>query len=273
MVKKFFVPWAVFFLFLAAAPGFSASLEDLAGRERAGALIQGETLTEVQFKDSPPLLIPQNNFLRRLITDIREDLEPSLFVERLSLYKKPAGSGYWSKAEREALFNEALALSTLTGIQYYSASRQTMRTFYESSVIIDGPDTRNPLADPAYGPAAGTPSLPLPAEITLYARQKDLTFGDNLYQYTYHIREESLVFVQQNLTAMKAGIIPAVGRNKLRSVVAVLDAGEYLLLYLNSMARAASLPGMKDRVGRSFSNRAEAMLNWFAGRADRAFGF
>jgi hypothetical protein len=146
-----------------------------------------------------------------------------------------------------------------------------MRTFYESSAVIDGPDTRKPLADPVYGSAAGTPSLPLPAEITLYARQKDLTFGDNLYQYTYHIREESLVFIQQNLSAMNVGIIPAVGRNKLRSVAAVLDAGEYLLLYLNAMARTASLPGMKDRVGRSFSTRAEAMLNWFADQADKAF--
>jgi hypothetical protein len=37
------------------------------------------------------------------------------------------------------------------------------------------------------------------------------------------------------------------------------------------MARAASLPGIRDRVGRSFSTRAEAMLHWFAGQADKAF--
>jgi hypothetical protein len=147
-----------------------------------------------------------------------------------------------------------------------------MRTFYETSAVIDGPDTRKPLTDPAYGPAAGTPSLPIPAELTLYARQKDLTFGDNTYQYTYHAREDSLVFIQRNLTVMNAGIIPAVGRNRLRSVVAVFDAGEYLLLYLSSMARAASLPGMNERVGRSFSTRAEAILRWVTGRADKAFG-
>jgi hypothetical protein len=272
--KRKFTGWAVFFLFLGAAPVFSASLEELIGRDRAEALIRGETLTELQFKLSRPLLIPQNDFVRQLITDMREDLDPSLFVESLFLYKKPAGAELprWSPAEREALFNEALALSTLAGIQYYSSSRQTMRTFYETSVVIDGPDTRNPLTDPVYGSAGGTPSLPIPAELTLHARQKDLTFGDNVYRYTYHLREDSLVFIQQNLTIMNAGIIPAVGRNRLRSVAAVFDAGEYLLLYLSSMARAVSLPGLNERVGRSFSTRAEAILQWITGQADKAFG-
>jgi hypothetical protein len=273
MFKKYvWLSFACLF-FLSSLPGFSASLEELVGGEWAAFLIRGDILTELRFKDSQPVLIPQDAFLRQLIADIREDLDPSLSVESLFLYKKPAGAEFprWSDAEREALFNEALALSSLAGIQYYSSSRRTMRTFYETSTVIDGPDTRKPVPDPAFGPAAGAPSLGVPAELTLYARQKDLTFGDNVYQYTYHARENSLVFIQQNLTGMNAGIIPAVGRNRLRSVAAVFDAGEYLLIYLGSMARAASFPGIRDRMGRSFSTRAEAMLYWFAGQADKAF--
>jgi hypothetical protein len=81
-----------------------------------------------------------------------------------------------------------------------------------------------------------------------------------------------LLFVQENLTLMNAGIIPAVGKNKLRSAVVVIDAGEYLLIYAASMARAASVPGMGRRVGASFSTRAEAILKWFFGQADKAFG-
>jgi hypothetical protein len=138
-----------------------------------------------------------------------------------------------------------------------------MRTFYETSSVIDSPDTKRPLADPLYGSP--------PAELTIYARQKDLTFGDNIYQYRYYARPDSLVFVQENLTGLNAGPIPVVGKNKLRSVVAVMDAGEYLLVYVASMARAASFPGMNERAGRSFSTRTEAVLAWFSGRADRAF--
>jgi hypothetical protein len=110
-----------------------------------------------------------------------------------------------------------------------------------------------------------------PADLTLYARQKDLTFGDNIYRYDYTVMSGAFLFVQENLTTMSAGIIPAIGKNKLRSVVAVVDAGEYLLVYAVSMARAAALPGLKDRVGSSFSSRAEAVLSWFAAQADKAF--
>jgi hypothetical protein len=37
------------------------------------------------------------------------------------------------------------------------------------------------------------------------------------------------------------------------------------------MAKTASFPGMNERAGQSFSNRATAILAWFSGRAARAF--
>jgi hypothetical protein len=138
-----------------------------------------------------------------------------------------------------------------------------MRTFYETSTVIDGPDTKRPLPDPSYT----TP----PAELTIYARQKDLTFGDNLYQYTYYAHPGGLIFVQENLSTMNYGPIVVVRKNRLRSVVAVLDAGDSLLVYVASMAKAASFPGMNERAGRSFSNRATAILSWFTKRADGVF--
>jgi hypothetical protein len=61
-----------------------------------------------------------------------------------------------------------------------------------------------------------------------------------------------------------------VRKNNLRSVVAVLDAGDSLLVYVASMGKAASFPGMNERAGRSFSNRAAAILSWFTRRADGA---
>ncbi|MDR2029773.1 MAG: hypothetical protein LBP93_09595 [Treponema sp.] len=258
------IPLGIFIL-LSAGPGFSATLEELLGPERAAELISRETLTGLQYKNPQPLLVPRNSFIRQLIGEAMEALGPSLFVESLSQYRKPAGAaaGTWSEAERTALYNGALALSTLEGIQYFSSSRNRMRTFYESSGVIDSPDTKRALADPVYGSP--------PAELTIYARQKDLTFGDNIYQYQYYARPDSLVFVQENLTVLNAGPIPVVGRNKLRSVVAVIDAGDCLLVYVASMAKAASFPGMNERAGRSFSTRAEAVLTWFSGQADNAF--
>jgi hypothetical protein len=254
----------VLVLILFSPPLFSASLEELVGPETAARLINQRSISEVQQKNSPPALIPFNAVIRNLVEGIFRDLGPSVSVETLMLYKKPAAqSGAWTETERTALYNETLALSTLAGIEYFSPSRNRMRTFYETSAIIDGPDTKNFRPDPRY-------SSP-PAELTVYARQKDLTFGDNIYQYNYFAHAGALIFIQKNLTTMNYGIIPVLGREKLRSLVAVIDAGEYLLIYAASMAKAVSLPGMNHRVEASFSARTDAMLSWFSRQADRAF--
>jgi hypothetical protein len=253
-------------LFLAAAvSGFSVPLEELIGAGRIEELEAANPITEVQHQKSAPRLMPRNDSLRRLINDAMESLEPTLFVESLYRYKKPAGAapGIWTEAERAKLYNICLSLSSLAGIEYFSASRNRMRVFYESSSIIDSPETKRPLGDPLYEDP--------PAELRIYARQKDLTFGDNIYRYSYYANPESLLFVQENLSSLTVGPVTVVGKNRLRSVVAALDAGDSLLVYVASMAKAASFPGMAGRAGRSFSNRAEAILAWFDRRADEAF--
>ncbi|MDR3145432.1 MAG: hypothetical protein LBU21_04075 [Treponema sp.] len=264
---------SLWLLVLAAAPGFTVSPEELIGAGLMAEVLREGVVTRVQQREIRPELAPRHDFTRALVDETIQRLDANILVESLSLYRKSAGTSAggagteahaWSETERRALYNQALALSSLTGIQYFSTSRNRMRTFYEISTVIDGPDTGNPLEDPVY-------ALP-PAELVLYARQKDLTFGENIYRYTYYARPEALIFVQENITAMNVGIIPAVGKNRLRSAVAVIDAGPYLIIYAVSMARAASVPGMNRRVGASFSTRAEAILKWFAGRADRAFG-
>jgi hypothetical protein len=241
------------------------SLEELTGPEAAASLRAGEILSQVQLRNPSPALAPRHGEVQALLTQTLAELEKGIMVESLSRYEKPpsAARPAWTGAERAAVFNSALAISSLAGIQYYSASRGTMRTFYEYSRVIDSPDSRRELADPFYAEP--------PANLSLYARQKDLTFGDNLYEYRYHAGPDSLVFIQRNLTPLKAGIISAVGQDKLRSLVAVIDAGDSLLVYAVSLARAAALPGLGTRIGNSFTNRAQAILGWFNTRADAAF--
>jgi hypothetical protein len=109
----------------------------------------------------------------------------------------------------------------------------------------------------------------LPDSLALYARQKDLTFGDHIYRFTYHTGGDYIFFVQENLSAMNAGIIPAIGKNKFRCLIAVLDSGDSLLIYAAAMAKAVSLPGMGDRIGNSFTNRVKAVLTWFEMQAGK----
>ena len=255
---------------LMCAPVFPASLEELAGPERAALLAAGTgPITEVQLKKPVPLLVPRHDELRQLLAGTMESLDPNIFVETLYQYRKPrtaadGGPEQWSDAERADVFNQLLALSTLTGIQYYSASRKAMRTLYEYSQVIDSPESKKPLPDPVYAAP--------PVSLSLYARQKDLTFGDNIYRYHYSAAADACFFVQNNLTSMNAGIIPAVGKNKFVTVMAVIDSGDSLLIYAAAMVKAASFPGLGERISNSFTNRAQAILKWFEGRADAVFG-
>jgi hypothetical protein len=107
----------------------------------------------------------------------------------------------------------------------------------------------------------------LPASVVLYARQKDLTFGDNIYRYDFRTANNALFFVQENITALNYGLVTAVGENRLQSVFAVIDCGDSLLIYAVSMAKTSSALGMGDRIGNSFGNRAAAILKWFTNKA------
>ena len=254
-----------FFCLILFAPLTTAqSLESLTGHEHAAALRRGEKPLMTQFRNPLPRLLPQNEVLAKFIMDTHQELSPNVMVETLNLYPKPQGANNVLSAEEKiALYNSVLAISSLTGLEYFSASRGGMRTLYEISTVINDPVERIPVPDPFFSQ--------LQEEISLYARQKDLTFGNNIYQFDFYTADGAIFFIQQNLTPLSLGIFPAIGRNRLRSAVAIMDAGEYLLIYVASMANVVSLPGMNERVGTSFANRAEAIFNWFSAQADGVF--
>jgi hypothetical protein len=256
----------IFFLCFFISPDISGlALEELLNPDQIRDLLAGEKPVVAQFSNIWPRLAPWHGQLRELLTVTHQALNPSVMVEALYVYKKPseADKTTWTAAEEAGIYNSILALSTLTGTQYYSATRGVMRTFYEMSSVIDGPSTKRQIPDPAY-------SRP-PAKLTVYARHKDTTFGDNVYQYDFYSAPGAFIFTQINLTTFYYGIIPVVGKENLRSTVAIFDAENYILVYVASMAKAASVPGMKDRMGNSFANRAEAICKWFTEQADKAY--
>jgi hypothetical protein len=254
-----------------ALPVFSASLEELVDEAQAAWLrAASEPVTELQIKNPSPRLLPMHVELQSFVRESLRSLEPNILVETLSLYRRPQSSRQtsdptsWNRDEQTGLFNQLLAISTLTGIQYYSESRKAMRIFYESSTVIDDPSKKKPLPDPLFAVC--------PDSLALYARQKDLTFGDNIYRFEYHTGADIIFFTQENISSMNLGIIHAIGKNKFRSIMAVIDAGDSLLIYGVAMSKTASVPGLGDRIGASFTNRVKAILKWFVGRADRVFG-
>jgi len=252
IISLFFVPCA-----------FSLPLENLLSNAHIRQLRSvGESIIETQLRNPSPRLMPVNLEIQQFISTVQTALNPSIMVEALFLYEKPAkhhtSNISWDINQKTGVFNQITALSTLTGIQYFSASRNTMRPFYESSAVIDGSSGRNPLPDPYF--------YQIPASLTLFARQKDLTFGDNVYRYDYTASQDLIIFIQENVTNLTYGIIPAINRGNLRSVISIIDCGDSILIYAVSMAKAVSLPGIGDRISSSFSNRAAAVLGWLINR-------
>lgn len=194
-----------------------------------------------------------------------EGFKPAMMVESLYLYKKPAKirGRSWTEEERLALYNSIRALSTLSGIEYYSASRKRMRVFYERSYLVDGSEGTVPLPDPIV--------MVIPDRSEAFAIQKDLTFGENRYRYVYAGMKNVLYFVQVNMTAMNYGIVPILGKEKLRTIVIIADTADDLLVYSVSAIDAIMLPGIEGKVRDSFSNRADAVFSWFQARASSAF--
>jgi hypothetical protein len=241
---------------------FSVPLENLISADYIARLRNAEQglIIETQLKNPAPELMPNNSSLRQYVGGVMNTLKPNILVEALYLYLKPSelktDSGSWNEGQKITVFNLITAISTLAGIQYFSASRGTMRTFYENSSVIDDPKTKKPLSDPVF-------TQP-PASLTVFARQKDLTFGDNIYRYDYVNTADAIFFSQENITSLNYGIIPVIGKGNLRSVMAVIDCGDTILIYAVSMAKAASVPGLSDKISASFSNRAQAVLSWFS---------
>jgi hypothetical protein len=249
-----------------AKPGVSAApdLASLTGKTIAAELLQGKLLSDARFGNVDPSLMPYHAKLRGIFAENAASLEPSMLVESLYLHKKPArfGWGAWTAAEKTEVLNALVSISTLAGIEYYSRSRGSMRTFYEKSAVINDPRQKIPRPDPAFSPDEA------PSGLTIYARQKDLSFGDNVYRYDYFIGDEAIIFTQTNCNALSYGIIPLAAKEKLRVLAAVLDAGPFFLIYAASMTRAPSFPGLKKKAGDSFASRAEALIKWFTLRID-----
>ena len=263
MKAKFLAITAAFTLFSGTGL-FPVPLESLLPEAQARQLLQSGAIDQQRFDTAVLNMIPRYQALERLIEANLNSIDPDISVESLRLYKKPSQEEKWTESERTELFNGIVSLSTLKGLEYFSKSRNRMRIFYESSTVIDGPESKNPRPDPAFR----TP----PPELSVYARQKDLTFGDNIYKYTYYSNESSFIILLENITAMNYGPVTVVGKNKLKSAVGIFDCGPYLLIYTASTAKASILPGMKNRVGESVNNRANALLLWFIQKADKAFG-
>ena len=239
-----------------AAAGARSDLEDtiatlvpgLTETELKMLISEGE-ITNMYEAPAVPRLAPA--FADVVAADLAA-LNPRLGVELIVLHRKPGAASL----PQERIFTILQSISTMTGIEYYSASRGYMRTLFYESYIIDNPDDRNRLPDPVWQIA--------PDHDQLHIYQRDSSFGKNILQLDYRADGDAILLTMRNLTRMLyRGIVPAVGPEQLILHIIVMPVGDYLLFYGSSGAAPIGLLGMEERARTSFHNRIVALRDWY----------
>jgi hypothetical protein len=211
--------------------------------------------------DSPPQLIPDVSARGEIEARIRE-LELTVGTEVLSVYRNEAVD-FDSPESRLQIYNILRSMSTMEGIEYYSASRERMRTLFSGSYVVDGPDAEKRLPDPVV--------REIPAYSKLYVLQEDLTFGENIYAMEFRYSGDYFLLDSTNLTTMHYFFFPMVKPENSVTLILLIPAGEEILFYGAVGAHTMRLLGLARSREDSFYNRLKAIYGWFTERMSASF--
>jgi hypothetical protein len=235
----------------------SASLTSLLPAEAASLLASSGRAVRTS---SEKLSFIPNHPASAAIREAFEKEKPSLVVEAVFALPRPKPpTEAATQVELASVYGILRSLGSLQGIEYYSTSHKKMRTFYAESYIIDGPDSTVALNDPK-APIIGA----IPQSETVYAFQRDLSFGANRYRYEYAAFPDAIRLSSSNLTKMSYGIVTVAAPGELSTRLLVIQADNAILFYAASGAKA---PGFfSGKLEDSFANRAEALFRWFSAK-------
>jgi len=238
---------------------FATDIQDFLSRQLppaavSGLIAQGTVQNTVYRKKGEiPSLVPASTLAREAVAFWKGDEAP-FFIETLYLYKKNPLKQGAPGIDTDRISVILRSLSKLEGLEYYSPSRKKMRTLYEKSYIIESVDSKKRLPDPLAGSADG---------VTAMVLQKDLTFGEYAYRYSWRQTVDSVAFFSVNIDAMSYSFLKLIQPEKLRVSLIVQDLGYWLLVYNLTKADFTAIPGIEGKITSSFSARAEAVYKWF----------
>jgi hypothetical protein len=201
-------------------------------------------------------LAPDHPFTRTIADDL-ERLDPRVGIE--IVVPVPVVDRAFTETGMLELYNILRRVSTMEGIEYYSASRDEMRIFYHESYAIDGPDGEERIDDPVV--------TAIPDRDTIHVFQRDGSFGKNVQRLDYVARDDAFLVTMTNTTTMIYKVVPLVSPENLQTFLLILprpDEG-VIEFYGNLGVRVPGLFGMKDRARDSFYNRIVALHDWFVG--------
>ncbi len=209
---------------------------------------QGELLHTITPEEGPRL-VPGQQFARSITADF-ESIDYTIGVEVLNIIHREN-----NELNVAAAANLLLELSTLKGLEYYSASREKMYTLFVQSYPIDDPETENRIPDPV------VTEVPAGGSVTLF--QQDKTFGKNKLALTYDVTESTIHMVTENITRFNWGLIPLMKPGRLHMHILIHLTENFILYYGNFGAKALRIRLFEKRINESFYNRLVALYGWF----------
>lgn len=246
----------LFLLLLEPSCFGDSALKYMLGNELLPALKAEGELVHTFGEGETPALIPEIEIKEEIEAEISE-LKPTIAVEVLILYE----SGNMNLDSTEALlsiYNILRSVSTMKGINYYSASRKRMRTLFTESYVVDSPELKNKLNDPLI--------QIIPPYSKIYTFQKDLTFGENLYISEYHFGGNYIMVKNQNITTMRYLFLSMVKPKNSRNYLILIPIENQLIFYGLTCLRAFNFLGLEKRRKNSLYNRTKAIYGWFIDR-------
>lgn len=256
MVAAMRFPWLAVLLAAGAAANPAgacpAQLSHLVPDAAIRARLQAEGIHRALAPGAAPQLAPQLP-AGAAVTAAIDGLEVTYGAEVLRLLRGSGAGCDWT-----ALYNHLRAVSTLQGIDYFSASRGYYRTLYKRSHAIVGPADRTPQPDPV--------ASSVPRRSSLFMEQEDSTFGSNVYQADFRFDGVSIAMQIRNLTFMWWSILPLVAEGDFRSVVVVTPTDQGLLFYAAAAIHASDFDFIRERAQASLGNRLDALERWLRRR-------
>lgn len=179
--------------------------------------------------------------------------DPNVVSESLLLVKKGA-------ADQDAryFYNSFRRVGDLAVIEYYNPEHEKSHTLFKWSRHVARPGSDRELSDPII-----PDDSPLPAEDSIYVWQFLKPINDMYFRYTYTMSDSVLRISVDNVTSLKYGIFPVIGKGNFVTELILIFGEEYLLFYGVGGVKVFNPLNIIGEKVEPFYYRIDGVFDWY----------
>jgi L-rhamnose mutarotase len=248
-----------FFSYCYADEGRSR-LQELMAPDILNTLLKEGEVSRIYTPESSLVLFPDIEGKDRILEEVHE-IDAVIGVEIALLFHTENKVVNDNKDRLVSIYNILQSISTMQGIEYYSATRKRMRIFYHDAYVINSPGEKKKIDDPQVAV--------IPGKSSLYAYLEDSSFGNYICHIDYTFNGQAFTMEMQNHTQIWYTIIPLIKPYNLKSYIIIIPLEENILFYGFSCLKTINMFGMARGRIVSLYNRIKAVYDWFRGEYEQ----